>query len=67
MAEPLYERRSDRTRTAGRDYTFRLGPEFGRDSTSQISEQIATMMSTTEKAIDLDSIRQRLDRLGVRL
>jgi len=24
-------------------------------------------MSTTEKAIDLDSIRQRLDRLGVRL
>jgi len=25
------------------------------------------MMSTTEKAIDLDSIRQRLDRLGVRL
>jgi hypothetical protein len=27
----------------------------------------AKMMSTTEKAIDLDSIRQRLDRLGVRL
>jgi len=25
------------------------------------------MMSTTEKVIDLDSIRQRLDRLGVRL
>jgi len=25
------------------------------------------MMSTTEKAIDLDGIRQRLDRLGVRL
>jgi len=25
------------------------------------------MMSTTEKAVDLDSIRQRLDRLGVRL
>jgi hypothetical protein len=32
-----------------------------------MSEQIATMMSTTEKAVDLDSIRQRLDRLGVRL
>jgi hypothetical protein len=31
------------------------------------SEQIAYMMSTTEKVIDLDSIRQRLDRLGVRL
>jgi hypothetical protein len=29
--------------------------------------QEAKMMSTTEKAIDLDSIRQRLDRLGVRL
>jgi len=25
------------------------------------------MMSTTEKALDLESIRQRLDRLGVRL
>jgi hypothetical protein len=25
------------------------------------------MMSTMEKAIDLESIRQRLDRLGVRL
>jgi len=25
------------------------------------------MMSTTEKALDLDVIRQRLDRLGVRL
>jgi hypothetical protein len=32
-----------------------------------MSEQIARMMSTTEKAVDLDSIRQRLDRLGVRL
>jgi hypothetical protein len=32
-----------------------------------MSEQIATMMSTTEKAIDLDNIRTRLDRLGVRL
>jgi hypothetical protein len=30
-------------------------------------EQIAEMMSTTEKVVDLDSIRQRLDRLGVRL
>jgi hypothetical protein len=29
-------------------------------------EQIAEM-STTEKIVDLDSIRQRLDRLGVRL
>jgi len=25
------------------------------------------MMSTTEKALDLEGIRQRLDRLGVRL
>ena len=40
---------------------------FGRYATSSISEHIAYMMSTTEKAIDLDSIRQRLDRLGVRL
>jgi hypothetical protein len=31
------------------------------------SEQITYMMSTTEKVVDLDSIRQRLDRLGVRL
>jgi hypothetical protein len=30
-------------------------------------EQIAEMMSTTEKVVDLASIRQRLDRLGVRL
>src|SRR5215218_4076118 len=37
--------------------------DFGRHATSSISEQIANMMSTTEKAIDLDSIRQRLDRL----
>jgi len=29
-------------------------------------EQIAEMF-TTEKVVDLDSIRQRLDRLGVRL
>ena len=40
---------------------------FGHHPTSSISEQIAYMMSTTEKALDLDSIRQRLDRLGVRL
>jgi hypothetical protein len=32
-----------------------------------LSEQSAFMMSTTEKTIDLESIRQRLDRLGVRL
>jgi hypothetical protein len=41
--------------------------DLGRHATSKISEQIAEMMSTTEKAVDLDSIRQRLDRLGVRL
>jgi hypothetical protein len=40
---------------------------LGRDTISPILEHIAKMMSTTEKAIDLDSIRQRLDRLGVRL
>jgi hypothetical protein len=40
--------------------------KIGRDATSSISEQIAEM-STTEKVVDLDSIRQRLDRLGVRL
>jgi len=40
---------------------------FGRHTTSSISEQIAYMMSTTEKALDLDVIGQRLDRLGVRL
>jgi hypothetical protein len=40
---------------------------FGRHTLLSISEQIASMMSTTEKALDLDGIRQRLDRLGVRL
>jgi hypothetical protein len=40
---------------------------FGRHTTSSILEQTAYMMSTTEKALDLDGIRQRLDRLGVRL
>jgi len=40
---------------------------FGRHTPSSISEQIEFMMSTTEKALDLDGIRQRLDRLGVRL
>jgi hypothetical protein len=38
----------------------------GRNTTSSNLEQIAEM-STTEKVVDLDSIRQRLDRLGVRL
>jgi len=37
-----------------------------RKTTSLNLEQIAEM-STTEKIVDLDSIRQRLDRLGVRL
>jgi hypothetical protein len=32
-----------------------------------IPEKSVSIMSTTEKTIDLDSIRQRLDRLGVRL
>jgi hypothetical protein len=41
--------------------------DFGRQTPSSISEQNASMMSTTEKALDLESIRQRLDRLGVRL
>jgi len=44
-----------------------LGQNSGRETTSSILEQIAEMMSTIEKAFDLDSIRQRLDRLGVRL
>ena len=46
---------------------FSSWAKLGRDATSSFSEQIAEMMSTTEKVIDLDSIRQRLDRLGVRL
>jgi hypothetical protein len=46
---------------------FSSWAKLGRDTTSSFSEQITEMMSTTEKVIDLDSIRQRLDRLGVRL
>jgi hypothetical protein len=45
---------------------FRTWAKIGRDATSSISEQTAEM-STAEKVIDLDTIRQRLDRLGVRL
>jgi hypothetical protein len=46
---------------------FSTWAKLGRDTAASISEQITEMMSTTEKVIDLDSIRQRLDRLGVRL
>jgi hypothetical protein len=59
-------RRNNRTTTIERGYTFHLGP-LSAAILLLDSEQIAYMMSTTEKVIDLDSIRQRLDRLGVRL
>jgi hypothetical protein len=62
----LYDRAGSTKDHRARLY-FPTWATFGRYATSSISEHIAYMMSTTEKAIDLDSIRQRLDRLGVRL
>ena len=50
-----------------RDYTFGLRSIAASIPHQLFPEQSESIMSTTEKAIDLDSIRQRLDRLGVRL
>ena len=50
-----------------RDYTFGLRSIAASIPHQLFPEQSESIMSTTEKAIDLDSIRQRLDRRGVRL